>query len=47
MAVFGKDKILMFRKLGEKNAAAKLALQTEHSWNFERSMMRLKQKMAQ
>lgn len=37
MANFGKDKILMFRKLGDKNAAAKLALQTEHSWNYERS----------
>lgn len=32
----GKDKILMFRKLGDKNAAAKLALQTEHKWEFER-----------
>lgn len=37
MTVFGKDRILMFRKLGDKNAAAKLALQTEHSWNYERS----------
>ncbi|MHB9781489.1 phage major tail protein, TP901-1 family [Streptococcus sp. 10F2] len=37
MANFGKDKILMFRKLGDKKAAAKLALQTEHSWNYERS----------
>lgn len=37
MTVFGKDRILMFRKLGDKKAAAKLALQTEHSWNYERS----------
>ena len=35
-AVNGKDKILMFRKLGENNAAAKLALQTEHKWSYER-----------
>lgn len=34
---FGKDKILMFRKLGDKNAAAKLALQTEHTLTYERS----------
>lgn len=33
---YGKDKILMFRKLGEKSAAAKLALQTEHKWEFTR-----------
>lgn len=33
----GKDKVLMFRKLGDKKAAAKLALQTEHKWEFERS----------
>lgn len=33
----GKDKVLMFRKLGDKTAAAKLALQTEHKWEFERS----------
>lgn len=33
----GKDKVLMFRKLGEKTAAAKLALQTEHKWEYERS----------
>lgn len=32
----GKDKILMFRKLGDKTAAAKLALQTNHTWNYER-----------
>ncbi|MCO4605166.1 hypothetical protein Si049_01144 [Streptococcus infantarius subsp. infantarius] len=32
----GKDKILMFRKLGDKTAAAKLALQTEHKWKYER-----------
>lgn len=37
MAKYGKNKILMFRKLGEKSAAAKLALQTEHSWSYERS----------
>ncbi|WP_242258100.1 phage major tail protein, TP901-1 family [Streptococcus thoraltensis] len=33
----GKDKVLMFRKLGDKTAAAKLALQTEHKWEYERS----------
>lgn len=37
MAKYGKNKILMFRKLGDKTAAAKLALQIEHSWNYERS----------
>nr|DAH03621.1 MAG TPA: major tail protein [Caudoviricetes sp.] len=37
MAIFGKNKILMFRKLGDKTAAAKLALQTEHTWKYERS----------
>lgn len=36
MANFGKNKILMFRKLGVKTAAAKLALQTEHKWKYER-----------
>lgn len=36
MANFGKNKILMFRKLGDKTAAAKLALQTEHKWKYER-----------
>ena len=36
MANFGKNKILMFRKLGDKRAAAKLALQTEHKWKYER-----------
>lgn len=36
MANYGKDKILMFRKLGDKTAAAKLALQTEHKWSYER-----------
>ena len=36
MANRGKDKILMFRKLGDKKAAAKLALQTEHKWKYER-----------
>lgn len=35
-AIYGKDKILMFRKLGDKSAAAKLALQTEHKWEYER-----------
>lgn len=38
MANFGKNKILMFRKLGDETAAAKLALQTEHKWKYERSM---------
>ena len=38
MANFGKNKILMFRKLGDEKAAAKLALQTEHTWKYERSM---------
>lgn len=37
MAKYGKNKFLMFRKLGDKTAATKLALQTEHSWNYERS----------
>ena len=37
MANYGKNKILMFRKLGDKTAAAKLALQTEHTWKYERS----------
>ena len=32
----GKDRILMFRKKGDKTAAAKLALQTEHKWEYER-----------
>lgn len=32
----GKDRILMFRKKGDKIAAAKLALQTEHKWEYER-----------
>ena len=36
MENFGKNKILMFRKLGDKTAAAKLALQTEHKWKYER-----------
>lgn len=36
MVNFGKNKILMFRKLGDKTAAAKLALQTEHKWKYER-----------
>lgn len=37
VAVNGKDKVLMFRKLGDKAAAAKLALQTNHKWEYERS----------
>ena len=37
MANFGKNKILMFRKLGDTTAAAKLALQTEHKWKYERN----------
>lgn len=37
-AQFGKDRILYFRKLGDKTAGAKLALQTEHSWSYERSV---------
>lgn len=44
MANFGKNKILMFRKLGDKTAAAKLALQTEHTWKYERSTDSEKQK---
>ena len=36
VSINGKDKILMFRKLGDKTEAAKLALQTEHSWEYER-----------
>jgi TP901-1 family phage major tail protein len=35
--MYGKDKILMFRKLGDKTAAAKLALQVEHKLKYERS----------
>lgn len=35
--MYGKDKILMFRKLGEKKAAAKLAFQVEHKLKYERS----------
>lgn len=35
-ALLGKDKILMFRKFGDKKAAAKLALQTEHEWEYSR-----------
>ena len=35
-AIFGKDKILMFRKLGDKTAAAKLAFQIEHKLTYER-----------
>lgn len=38
-AKHGKHKILMFRLLEEasKKGAAKLALQTEHTWKYERS----------
>ena len=35
-AQLGKEKILMFRKFGDKTAAAKLALQTEHEWEYSR-----------
>lgn len=35
--VLGKDKILMFRKLGDNTTAAKLALQTEHKLTYERA----------
>lgn len=35
--MYGKDKILMFRKLGDKAAAAKLALQIEHKLKYARS----------
>ena len=35
-AINGKDKVLMFRELGDKKAAAKLALQTEHKLSYER-----------
>ena len=35
-AQLGKEKILMFRKFGDKTAAAKLALQTEHKWEYSR-----------
>lgn len=34
--IFGKDKILMMRKLGDKKAAAKLAFQIEHKLTYER-----------
>lgn len=35
--ILGKEKILMFRKLGDtENAAAKLALQVDHKWEYER-----------
>ena len=37
-AQFGKNRILYFRKLGEATAGAKLALQTEHEWSYERSV---------
>lgn len=38
-AKHGKDKILMFRKLKDasKIGAAKLALQTDHTWEYSRS----------
>lgn len=35
-AQLGKNKILMFRKYGDTKAAAKLALQTEHKWEYSR-----------
>lgn len=37
-AIRGKDKFLLFRKLSDatKNIAAKLALQTNHEWSYER-----------
>lgn len=37
--VHGKDRILMFRKLSEAGTkgAAKLSLQTSHTWNYQRS----------
>lgn len=35
-AVYGKDRILMFRVEGDKNAATKLSFQTEHTWKYER-----------
>lgn len=35
--MYGKDKILMFRKLGDKTAAAKLAFQIDHKLKYERS----------
>ena len=34
--VFGKQRFLLFRVLGEKKVASKLALQTEHTWSYER-----------
>lgn len=39
-AKHGKNKILMFRKLSEatKDKASKLALQTDHSWEYSRSV---------
>lgn len=37
--IFGKEKILMFRLLSkaEEEAAARLALQIEHNWSYERN----------
>lgn len=35
-AINGKDRILMFRVKGDRKAAAKLSLQTEHTWKYER-----------
>ncbi|MFC3212727.1 phage major tail protein, TP901-1 family [Planomicrobium okeanokoites] len=42
--VQGKDKILLFRVLGDTNAARKLAFQTEHTFTFsrERDVIRTK-----
>lgn len=44
--VSGKTKFLLFRKLKDatSKAAAKLALQTEHEWSFERDQEQVKTK---
>lgn len=34
--VFGKQRFLLFRVLGDTKLASKLALQTEHTWSYER-----------
>lgn len=34
----GKNKILLFRKYGEKDAATKLVFQTEHTFSYSRDM---------
>lgn len=36
--IFGKNRVLYFRKLGDAEAGAKLAMQTEHTWSYERSI---------